>query len=59
MNYKLRDKQKRNERLYQFWLSHQDWTYQAIGSVFHISGARAWDIIKRIKERSEYAHSLL
>lgn len=49
MHYKLKEKQNRNERLHQFWLTHQDWTYKAIGAVFHISGVRAWGIIKREK----------
>ena len=45
MTYKLRDKAKRNKRLYQFWKEHPDWTYDSIGAVFHISGQRAWQII--------------
>jgi len=49
MVYKLRDKGKRNKRLYQFWLKHPDWTYNSIGAVFHISGARAWQIIHNNK----------
>ena len=52
MSYKLRDKRKRNERLYQFWREHRDWTYISIGAVFHISGVRAWQIIKEEKARN-------
>jgi len=48
--YKLRDKEKRNKKLYRFWLAHQDWTYEALGGVFHISKQLAWAIIKKQKE---------
>ena len=48
--YKLRDKEKRNQKLYRFWLAHQDWTYEALGAVFHISKQLAWSIIKKQKE---------
>jgi len=51
--YKLRDKEKRNQKLYRFWLAHQDWTYEALGGVFHISKQLAWNIIKKQKEGTE------
>lgn len=54
MSYRLRDKKERNKRLYQFWLGHQGWTYQSIGAIFHLSGQRVWEIIKREKERGNH-----
>ena len=51
MAYTLRTKKRRNERLYQFWLKHRDWTCDAIGAVFHITGSRVSQIIKKAEKK--------
>lgn len=55
-NYTLRAKGRRNDNLLLFWFSHQAWTYNSIGKVFHISGARAHLIITKSKNCSNCFH---
>ena len=42
-------KQNRNERLYNYWVSHGHMSFAKIGRVFHISKARAYQIVKSIE----------
>ena len=50
----VRQKVGRNARIYQFWKDHKhNWSYSAIGSLYHISKVRAWQIIQ--KERGKEA----
>ena len=43
-----REKRQRNERLYAFWLKHQDWSDKAVGGRFHLDGERVRVIIKKM-----------
>jgi hypothetical protein len=49
MTYKLRDKKKRNQELYNYYLAHEKegYTYKEIGEFFHVSAARAFTIVKQ------------
>lgn len=40
-------------RLYDYWLKHQEWTYDAIGAVFHISGVSAAILIKEQRNKAQ------
>ena len=51
MKYKLKAKQKRNEKLYRFWVEHPDWTLKSIGAVYHISATRVCVIINNMKRQ--------
>ena len=51
MPYKLADREKRNEELVVLAKNRLDLTWKQIGQLFGISGARAWWINKRWKER--------
>jgi len=53
MGYKLKDKKERNKRLYEFWLSHPDFTYKAIANIFHMTTPRVWIIIQQEKRKAE------
>jgi len=51
-----RTKVDRNLRLYKFWLTHPNWSYESIANQFRISKARAWHIIYKMdKEDREQA----
>ena len=45
----MKKKIERNERLYQYWLNHQNMSYESIGKVFHINRSRVFVILKEQK----------
>jgi hypothetical protein len=51
MQYKLRDKRKRNKEVYQYYLDNQknELTYKEIGEHFELTGARVFEIIRKEK----------
>jgi hypothetical protein len=53
MSYRLRDKKKRNEEMYQYWKLNQELTYDEIGEKFEVTGSRAFAIIKKLKDKDE------
>ena len=53
MAYRLKEKRERNERLYEFWLAHQDWTLRSIANVFHISHPRVIQILHEEKKKRD------
>lgn len=50
MTYKLRDKKKRNQEIYDYYKEHPDYTMREIGEYFKLSGARIHIILKPFKE---------
>jgi hypothetical protein len=49
MTYKLREKKKRNEEIWEYYKAHSDYTVKEIGEYFHLSGARIHVILKPFK----------
>jgi predicted DNA-binding protein YlxM (UPF0122 family) len=52
LTYKLREKKKRNQELFDYYELHkkEDYTFKEIGEHFNISAARAFEIIKQMKK---------
>ena len=52
----MKAKTDRNKRLYNYWKSHPDMSYQAIANLFRISKERGWHIIKEAEKAKEQKH---
>lgn len=49
MKYRMKDKQVRNEKLYEYYLA--GYTYRAIAGIFHISHTMVGKIVNRLKKK--------
>ena len=49
-HWTLREKAQRNQRLYEFWLKHPDWSDEVIGGVFHLDGERVRVILNKMRQ---------
>jgi predicted DNA-binding protein YlxM (UPF0122 family) len=53
MGYKIRDKKKRNQEIWEYYKLHPDYTMREIGETFGISGARVHVILKGFKSETK------
>lgn len=51
MQYRLRDKKKRNLEMYEYLKANPDITYDEVGEKFQVTGSRAFAIIKSLKAK--------
>jgi hypothetical protein len=53
LTYKLRDKKKRNEEIWEYYKAHPDFTMREMGETFNLSGTRIFIILQAFKEKEK------
>lgn len=51
MQYRIRDKKKRNMEMYEYSVANPELTYDEIGEKYNVTGSRAFAIIKSIRSQ--------
>lgn len=49
VKYRMRDKERRNQRIVEFTKRHPEYTHDAIAGIFHIDRSRVTRILQRAK----------